>query len=249
MAGLSYIGTSPTANQDVSSRLQANAVLLAPTPNQTSVITQVNTAVSGLASSVAVNNALNSYVQSSYLTSQAALLIPLSSKGAVNGVASLDGTGKIPLSQIPVLGAPWVKGPYGPTGVFTATSSASPVKIADWNIGVAQFVFQPLVYMSLFAQTSAAGRPVVEVWINNSPSPSYGTGTMVAKGSGRTGFSDFQAIAVHPSSTIPSAAGQGYATNYTTWLTAWVYDANGQSVTVNSNNIASAAAYLWRVRQ
>lgn len=256
MSGLSYVGVPPSADQDIANRIQANTALLTPVPNRASVTAQINALINGspgLASTTSVASTLSNYIQQSNVNNTVTNLLLLSQRGVAGGVATLDNTGKIPTTQVPVLGAPWVKGPYGPTQTFAATSSAgsggtpNPAKFAEWNIGAVNFVFQPLVYMNLFVEGTLQGRPVVEVWINSGPSTTP-TGTLIAKGVGRAGWADFGVIAVHPSSSIQNAAGSGYAGNYTTWITAWVYDANGQTVTVNPNNVASASAFLWRVK-
>lgn len=53
--------------------------------------------------STLVQNALNLKADLTDLANY----IPLSEKGAVNGVAELDGTGKVPLAQLPSFGATW----------------------------------------------------------------------------------------------------------------------------------------------
>ena len=238
------MGATPTDPADVVNRAQNNAALAAATPSQGSVTSQINSVVQGLASSVYVNNALSAFVQPGAYPHTP--LIPLTQRGVAGGVATLDSGGKIPLAQVPNLGVGFVKGPYGPTATFDATSSSSPVKIADFNIGAAGFTHQPMVFISLLASATNLGRPVVEVWISNSPA-TYGTGTMIARGAGRSFWNDKASISVVPYSTTQGhSVGSGYNPSYTTWITAWLQDANNLGVSVKATDIAAAGAWLWR---
>lgn len=261
LAGLKNVGPPAVATTDVVTKHDVDTDYANAAVSQTAVAGQIATAVSGLASQVSVNNALASFVQSPYYQNQDALLVPLSSVGApsvpanpsatppvpaVTGIASLDSTGKIPPPQVPVLGAGYVAGPYGPTATFSASAVNVPAKIADWNIGAAGVAFQPVVSMSLLAKAVNLGRPVVEVWISNSQF-AYGTGTLVARGVGRNFWNDLMTVNVV---AVPARNGQvggsGFSPTYPAWLTAWLYDVKGQGVSVVSSNIAVAGVYLWR---
>lgn len=256
--GLNYSSDGNSANlltkQDVDTLLGAQSV------SKTSVTAQVNAAALGLASQSSVNNALSAnYVAASgdptkpYVPTTSLLLT--SKLGAKGGVATLDGAGLIPSSQIPVLGAGYVKGPYGPTmgatspnpAVYAASDvQSSPKKIVDWNIGTTGITFQPWCFMSLFVQAKNLGRPMVEVWVNSGdPGSVYGVGSLVARGIGRSFWNDFMAVNVVPTSTVNSAVGgTGYGPNYTAWLSAWLIDLNQQGVNFYVGNLANAAVYL-----
>ena len=261
MAGLKYVGPDASGSTDLVNKADVDNAYANAAVSQTAVAGQVATAIASLASTVSVDNALASFVQSTYYQTQDTLLVPLASVGVpsvtanpsatppvagVQGIASLDSTGKIPAAQVPVLGAGWVAGPYGPTATFSATATNAPQKIADWNIGAAGLSFQPHVYMSLLAKAVNLGRPVVEVWVSNSQF-AYGTGTLVARGEGRNFWNDLMTVNVNP---VPArnaqTGGTGFSPTYTAWFTAWLYDLAGQGVSVVSSNIANAGIYLWR---
>jgi hypothetical protein len=136
----------------------------------------------------------------------------------------------------------------------TSPATTTPVKFADWNIGPVRLSFQPVVFMSLLASAVNGGRPVVEVVISSGGAPSSPTAngvTLVARGVGRNCWNDptGSVVTVLP---IPAGtghtglAGTGYPNGYNAWLSAWIYDANGQGASVASSNIQSAAVYFIR---
>jgi LysM repeat protein len=167
----------------------------------------------------------------------------------ITGIAPLNQGGVIPATFIPSLGTGYCLGPFGPTATFNPTGvGAGPVKIADWAIGIQLMPFQPVVFMSLLAGAVTGGRPVVEVRIS-AGQKSYSNQTLVARGTGRSSWNDLNAITVLPTPAAPGhsgVAGTGFAANYNIWMTAWLYDVNNQGVSVNSQNIATAGAYLIR---
>lgn len=246
----------------------ANAILSSATPNQASVQAELT----GLTTGSGATYAQKSYVDSqdatfstvSYYQTQDALNVPNSVVGAVNqvsgvntaitgsyyGVASLDSSGKLPAAQMPVLGAGYVQGPYGPTAVSSGTSTTNtPVKIADWNIGATSLSFQPLVFMQCFLQ-STVGHPVIEVRIaNTTTAPTYAGSTLCGIGVGRGIYNDYTNITVLPcgstTSQTPTALGPGY----NVWISAWMYDALSSTVTLSAGGVASAAALLLRTAQ
>jgi hypothetical protein len=261
MAGAKYVGPPAAVATDLVNKGDIDRDYANATVSQIAVAGQIATAVASLASQVSVNNALAAFVQPPYYQNQDALLVPLTSVGApsvtadptasppvvgVTGVASLDGTGKIPSVQVPTLGAGYLQGPYGPTATFSASATIAPIKIADWNIGAAGVSFVPEVYMSLLVHAVNLGRPVVEVWISNAPF-AYGTGTLLSRGTGPNFWNDLMTVNVVP---VPArnaqVGGSGFSPTYTTWITAWLYDQAGQGVSVVASNIAIAGAYLWR---
>lgn len=264
MSGLNYVGPPAAAATDITKKSDVDSAYANATVSQGAVAGQIATAVSTLATQASVNNALANFAQPAYLTAQDALLLPLTWVGvpsvaansaatppttAITGVASLDGSSKIPTAQVPVLGAGFVSGPFGPTATFAGSATNTPIKICDWNLGATGVSFYPRAYMSILALATNLGRPVVEVWISNAPMI-YGAGTLVARGSGRTFWNDLMTVNVVP---VPSKTGQvggtGFSPTYTAWLTAWLYDANGEGVSVATGNIATAGVYLWRYTQ
>lgn len=185
-----------------------------------------------------------------YMTVQDALSVATSQVGQPTGVAALDAGGHVPLPNMPVLGAGYIQGPYGTTNIIAATTSATPVRIADFNIGTIALSFQPLVFMQVFV-TGLMAHPVIEVRVANSATAvSYASSTLVARGQGRSLYNDFAAVTVLP---CPSTTGQtptNLGPNYQVFLSAWMYDLNGQSVQITSgSNVAVAAAFLLRGAQ
>jgi len=72
----------------------------------------------------------------------------------IHGVASLDGSGKIPQAQVPQLGAGYFAGPFGPTATFAASATNTPARSCDWNLGATGVPFYPEAYMSLLVRQS-----------------------------------------------------------------------------------------------
>jgi hypothetical protein len=254
MAGLKYVGADYSEDNntnDLLTKLDIDTAFANASISQTSVQGMINSAVATMASQSFINQALTAFIQPNYLANAENTLIPLTNVGVPGGVAPLNGSGVIPSQFVPSLGAGYCLGPFGPTSTTSVTAGAQPVKFADWSIGVQNLSFQPMVFMTLFAGAIHGGRPVIEVRISSGVD-TYANQTLVARGVGRNCWNDFQAINVLP---IPSAtghtgvAGTGYPTNYNTWLSAWIYDANAQTVSVNSLNIAIANAYLIRYQQ
>ena len=161
-------------------------------------------------------------------------------------------SGKIPQKYVPSLGYGYVLGPYGATSLFSATNvSTTPAKIADFVIGPTNISNQPMGFISLLVGGNNGARPVVELCISNGQQP-YANQTLIARGVGRDCWNDLQAITTLP---VPSVLGHtglantGYSPTYSAWVSAWVYDANGQSVSVNTNNIVNAGCWFWRYQQ
>jgi len=264
MSGLNLVGPSATTTTDIVKKSDVDSSYANATVSQGAVAGQIAAAVSGLASQTSVNNALATFAQPSYLASQSALLLPLNRVGvasvianpsasppvlASTGVASLDGSGKIPTAQVPELGAGYFAGPYGPTATFAASATNTPAKICDWNLGATGVSFYPEAYMSLLVKAVNLGRPVVEVWMSNAPMV-YGAGILVSRGKGRDFWNDFMTVNVVPvGSKTGQVGGTGFSPTYTAWLTAWLYDSNGEGVSVVTGNIVNAGVSLWRYTQ
>lgn len=158
-------------------------------------------------------------------------------------------TGTIPNQYAPSLGTGYVLGPYGPTSLSPVTGAGStPVKLADWAIGPTGISHQPMVFMSLLASGANGARPVIDVGISSGQQP-YVNQILIARGLGRSCWNDLQAITVKPVPSVLGHTGQpntGYSPTYNVWISAWVYDANGQSVSVNTSNIVSARVDFWK---
>ncbi len=254
VAGLNYVGSDYVSDgnvNDVVNKLDADTEYAAAPVSQIGVQSQINTAVGLLASQVSVNNALAAFIQTSYLTLQETPLILNSQVGAKGGIVPLGSNSVIPSQFVPSLGVGYVLGPFGPTATYTATTGAGPVKIADWNIGAPGVVFQPIVFMGVMAAASSGGRPVIEVRMSAGPA-TYINQTLVARGVGRNNWNDKQAITVLPapsSAGHSGVAGSDYPTTFGVFLTAWLFDANSEQVSVNSNDIATASCWFMRTAQ
>lgn len=253
MASIPYVGIAPTAANEITNRLAISNLLATAPVTIESVQDQINTLTTGgsptYASKAYVDSRDASFQLTSYYLTQDGLNLPLDSAGDPNGVATLDGAGTIPVTQLPVLGAGYVQGPYGLTATHTGTTGATPLKVADWDIGPANLAFRPLVYMMVFA-TGNNAHPVIEVRIADSEtSVGYDDTTLVAMGEGRTQYNDYHAIAVVP---VPDDVGQTpsyLGPTYDIWLSAWLYDLNGNSTTVSAGNIVFGSAFLLRAQE
>jgi hypothetical protein len=250
MSGLALVGKQAVSPKDIPNRGVLNAALSASVPNQASVSTQVANLTSGATPTYAPRTYVDgqdaTFQLPSYYQTQDALNVPLSTVAQPLGVASLDGTTHVPLPQLPILGAGYIQGPYGPTAVFTGSTSNTPLKIADWNIGNVALSFQPFVTMFCFVN-GVVSRPVIEVRIANSTTAvSYAAGTLVAMGEGRTLYNDFHVIPVVPVGAGLSTTPANLGPTYNVWLSAWLYDANSQGVTLSAGGVVSGAAYLLR---
>lgn len=255
MPSLFYNGPAPddTEPRGVQSRSQVEDLL------NTGITREY---VDGRATAIATPKATKTYVDTqdalyaevAYYQAQDALLVPNASKGQVNGVASLDSSGKIPLTQIPVLGAGVLKGPYGLTSVSTGTASSTPLKIAEINIGQSGVNFKPLTFLLALVTPSLRGRPVVEIRIGDNTQTNYADQTLVASAFGRANYDDLQPVLVRPDPGMLNAMQDGvqtyYGPNTQYKLTAWLFDSTGSGqITIASGGVVSASAYLLRVVQ
>lgn len=267
MSGLTYAGRPAANPNDITNRLVVNTILSSATPNQASVQAQLTALTSGATPTYApktyVDTQDTAFQAPAYYQSQDLLNVRTASRGTINqvsgantpitgsyyGVAGLDSAGHVPVAQMPVLGAGYVLGPYGLTAQFSGSTSNTPMKICDFNIGVPNLSFRPLVFMQVFVSGLMA-HPVIEVRIANSTTAvGYSASTLVAQGVGRGLYNDYASIVVLP---CPDATGQTpslLATTYNLWASAWLYDLNSQSVTIADGNIASAACLLLRGAQ
>lgn len=253
MAGLSFVGVPSSDPEDIVNRGDLNDILGTAVPNRTSVSTNVIDAVALKASKSFIDNADAGFVLPSYYQTRDALNIATSARGVANGVAALDASTKIPVPQLPTLGSGYLVGPFGPKhqdnspAVFGGSTGATPMRIADWELGEqAVTSFRALVFMSALVSCTANGQPVIEVRVSDGTAP-YASQTLVARGSGRTFYTDRQTIAVLP---CPDALGQVGTTSPPTYdtpyFTAWLFDAHSSSVTISGSGITSAVLHLLR---
>lgn len=241
MSRLSYVGAAPTGPLDVGNRLQARTILTSGSVNRTVVGSQINDAIALRASKTYIDTQDAQFQLPAYYQARDALNIPISSVGQPNGVAYLDaGTGKVPLSQMPALGQGYLLGPFGPTAVFGVTAGSTPVKIADFNIGVQSMKFTPLIFATVITTSAAlGGRSVIEARMSEG-SAVYASQTLIGRGTGRDFYVNKQAIAVSP-----TGAPGTFGITYNTWVSLWVKDLT-QSTTVASEGILSASVWLMR---
>jgi hypothetical protein len=250
VSSLNYVGPIPTPGEgaDVMNILNGTSLLTSGPVNETQASSAVATAAGGYATTVQTNNTCQGYALPSYYQTQDALYMPNAALGQPNGVATLNTASPptIPLTQCPSLGAGYIFGPFGPTATATGSTGSSPLKIADFNIGVQSVsTFQPMVYMSVLA-LSASGLPVLEVRISNGQA-AYGSQTLVAMGVGRQGYSDPQTVLAIPVAATTGQTPSGLTGGtYNIWLSAWLYDGAAQTVTISTGGIVSAGAFFMR---
>lgn len=242
MSRLSYVGATPTANTDIGNRLQARTVLSGGAVNRATANTVIQDAVALRASKTYIDGQDAQFQLPSYYQGRDALLVPIASVGQPNGVAYLDaGTGKVPLTQMPALGAGYLLGPYGPTAIAGATTGASWAKIADFNIGVQSLQFTPLFFGTVIATSAVlGGRTVIEARISDGQPASYAATTLIGRGTGRDYLVNKQAIAISTSGSPGN-----FAPTHNTWVSLWVKDL-AQSTVVSSEGIISASVWLMR---
>lgn len=259
MAGLRYVGADAQEGGDITNFLGVNTLIDSLAPSRASVTSQVQGLVDAVyATKVYIDQRDQSFVDTAYYQSRDGLNIPNSYAGVQGGVSTLDTspTPKVPVGQTPTLGAGLIKGPWGPTSVTAAsTIGATPTKIAEWQIGVQNLAFRPMVFLQAMC-SSTWGQPIIEVRISDAtsfPTPTYAQTTLVSSGLGRYLYNDLHAINV-----IPAANGTGqnpvapFSTSYNIKLTAWLYDLNaasGSTVSLPAWALASGAAFLLRVAQ
>ncbi|ACU41447.1 hypothetical protein SEA_YASSIFIED_245 [Mycobacterium phage Yassified] len=248
MAGLLYIGKTPSASADVETRKDVETVLTGGV-SRGYVDTRVATLSAAKATKVYTDTQDSQYATPDYYTSRDALLVPNSAKGAANGVASLDATTKVPDAQVPILGLGMVRGPIGPTSVdFSGTTGVTPLKIAQWDVGVIPVTSQLLAFAQCSVQ-SVGGRPVVEIRAGNSTQTTYASQTLIAMGYGDSFYNDFQMIHVTP----VAANGEGQDGNQDAWaattnllVNMWLYDDGGGQSSIATGLIYTASLFLMR---
>jgi hypothetical protein len=233
-------------------RAQARAVLTSGPVNRTAVSGQIHTtATTTYASKSYIDTQDGTFAQPNYYQNQDALNVPLTAVGQPNGVASLDSSGKVPLAQMPALGAGYLLGPFGPTTAVTrrvaGVGPAAALDLCDFAIGVQNITFQPLVFVTVNASTVTGGRTVIEARMSSGTAP-YASQTRIARGMGRTNYTDPQSIAVIPCPAATGATPSSFAKTYNIFISLWIYDLY-QSSTVETTGVVSASVYLLRTSQ
>lgn len=254
MSGRNIVGATPTNPQDVATKLTVANLIAAASPNTVSVNSEINTASALKAGKAYVDTQASTFETPAYYTAQDALNVPLAKIGQLGGVAALDASGQIPLEQVPAVGAGYVLGPFGPTSGYAATTGSTPVRIADWNLGVQSLTFEPLVYCTILAAAANMGRPVIEVGISNGSTVNYSDQTIIARGYGRSYWNDGQVVNVRPIPANDGLSHSGadptvYTPLYNVFCSAWLWDAMGETVSVSSGSMLSGALYLWRTQE
>lgn len=249
MVALKYVGVvpDPRDGQDLVNRLQATTILASGPISQIDMTTQVATAAATYGSTSYVDGQDATLASVAYYTTHDALQVPTASIGQANGVAALDSGGKVPLSQLPSMGAGYLLGPFGATAVFSGSAGSTPLKIADFNIGVQALEFRPLIFANVFATCTGNGYPVIEARISDG-SAIYSSQTLIGMGVGRVNYNDLQSISVLPvcASTSQVGTATGFPNTYATWISLWLMDGGGQTSTVNLGGLVSGAAFLVR---
>lgn len=256
MSSLAYVGPAATGPADLVGRSVLTNLLNTATPNRTSVTSSAIDYAGTLADKVFVDTQDALYQLPDYFLDQDLLNLALTTKGQALGAVGLDNTGTIPVNQLPVLGTGYLLGPFGPKHIdnspatYAGSTGSTPMKLCDWEIGAQSVAtFRPLVFMTLLVSTSAGAQPVIEVRISDGPA-AFASQTRVAQGQGRSNFLDRQSITVLPAPATTGQSGLTTPPTYTSpYLTAWLWDANSQSVTFTGDGLVSASLYLLRSAQ
>lgn len=240
MAGLTYVGADDTDPRSIETRLSAEGNLNQGV-SRSYVSGRIAEKMATRATKTYVDTADEQFAPVAYYSERDALLVPLTAKGVASGVATLNASGKVPAAQIPVLGAGMLRGPWGANQSFGGTTGSTPLKVAQWNLGVLGVTGIPLAFMSTSVQ-STDGRSAIEIRIGDSTQTTYVAQTLIAQGFGREWYQDYQMIAVLPCPPVGFALNP--ATNYI--LNAWLIDTNGGQSTTQVGSIATASFFAAR---
>lgn len=251
MASGLYVGKPATTDQGVMTRLSTDAKLTSG-PNRTSTDSRVAELAEPLATKTYVDTADAGFADVAYYTGRDALNVPNSARGSAGGVASLDGSGKIPSAQLPALGFGTIRGPWGVKNTYSGTTGTTPLKVADFVLGVTAWNFRPLVHLVVQLQATHLARPVVEVRLGGPDDASYASQILVASGKGRAAFDDIQAVPVLSADALGAMASglqTYYSPNLDARLTVWVYNglANDGQLTAGTAAVWAGAVHILRV--
>ena len=244
-----YVGPTATQDDSVVPRLVTETILGA---GRAYVDAQVVTQASAYASKGYIDDADGGYADIAYYQSRDALNVAVADKGAPDGVASLDSTGTIPPVQVPPLGSGVIRGPWGLTTALSGITSTTPVKVAEFTIGVTGWNFRPWAFLTAQVNCSGFARPIVEVRIGSPANNTYASQTLVAKGQGRAVYDDLQVVSVMPGAA-DGAMSDGvqtfYLPNMDARLSVWLYsdEPRGGQVSMTGSSLWAASAYILRV--
>lgn len=249
MAGLVYVGAAPSDVKDVGTRGSVETTLTSGV-SRAYVDGRVADLMVPKATKTYVDTQDSLYADAGYPATQDVALVPLTAKGTANGVATLDGSGKVTSSQVPVLGAGIMKGPWGYNNQYGGSTNDIPFRIAEWNLGVTGVGGQPLVYFNTSVLATGC-RPIIEIRIGNSTQTTYAAQTLIATGYGFSGYADYQIVTCFPADPDLSESQDGIqdtmspATNYL--VNAWMFaDVSSGTVAMTSGAVISGAVFFAR---
>lgn len=250
MAGLPWVGKPELVDEEIQNHAQVAKQITPGTINRSYVNNRVNQLAAQRATAAYVVEKDKAFVDAAYPAQRDELLIPKDDVGEPGGVASLDGTGRLPLGQAPNVGIGVLRGRFGITNEYAGTTSRSvPLKIADWQIGVLTIPCQVMAYMSVLVQTQGNGRPVVEIRAGTPTNTDYASQTLVAFGVGRNVYNDYQPVTVLPSRPGSGGKPTSYSAAMNLVLTAWLINDGtwaGATHKLDINGIVAASAWLLR---
>lgn len=267
MAGLYYIGKTPEYDRDLVTQATAKEIFNSGV-DRSYVIDQITAKAATKLTKSQVDTWDLGYAPVNYYQQQDKLLMPNSAKGIAGGVATLSGT-TITGSQLPVLGAGTMRGPYGISKQYSKASIGStPSLVGEWLYSTdgTSFVMPVTGFLMAFATIAVqntGGRTVLEVRAGTKKT--YADQVLVATGYGRTWFDGYQIINV-----LPAAAGDPDTLSDTIvfdatvpiYVSMWMFNEGGGqsnltmsdstgdgSSSVTSGMIYSAALYVLRTDQ
>lgn len=265
MSGLYYIGKTPAVDGDPSTQADARATFSTGVTRRY-VADQIDAGVADKVTKVQVDAWDSDYAPVTYYKQRDTLLVPKTAKGAVGGVATLSSTTQTTLAggsgyvatQVPVLGAGILRGPYGATKQHTrANVGATPQIIAEWlypTSNATSFGAMPLTgtlwpFCTVAAQNTG-GRSVIEVRAGTTNT--YSDQTLIGIGYGRTWFDGYQLITVMPAGPINT--GQGvtpprFEATTTLNVTMWLLNDSGGTSNITAGLVYSSALYVARTAQ
>lgn len=191
MPSLKYLGPDAVDAGDILGKLQTDNGFSGGV-SSARLTEKVDAAVAPLATKTYVDNQDGLLVPQSYVDNQDGLNVPNTSVGIANGVASLDASGKVPLSQISTssLALAKIRGPY----LFSWVGSAPPESYYDdagqWDQAIGSItipapggssVWRPLIF-GRFEVYNSGGTGRTDVFAT-------GSGYELARGCGRNGGS------------------------------------------------------------
>ncbi|WP_131813760.1 hypothetical protein [Mycolicibacter kumamotonensis] len=253
MPSLKYVGPEPSRDSGIATKLATENYLQAQS-RQTYTTDQIAAQGSDYATKGHADELTSDWASQSYYQTQDALNILKTELGHTGGIASLDGDGKLPAAQIPALGFGTFRGRWGVSATYAGSTGTTPMKIAQFDLGVTGWSFQPWVFLVAQLQVSLEATPAVEVRIGDiTNDTTYDSQTLVASGIGRYAYNDLQAVVVRAAAPIGSMANgvqTSYSPNLNARLTVWAFNKNESNPAGQisaSQNSVSGAAYIMRI--